>query len=160
MLNNTSIPSSNYCSLQPYVWIPIRRNRYPSTITWHQIKRQQQEYGKKEIEKSCVRKKKSIKSTFFNYRLSMASSVVLFFEYCLSICIYILIAYVKITWVDSDHNNKRNRSAPCDEIKRLISSYDIFFLWESSIKKNTWCTLFIFIMLKVISSTLKAIVTN
>ncbi len=41
---------TNYCSLQPYIWIPIRRNPYPSTITWHQIKRQQREHGKKNRE--------------------------------------------------------------------------------------------------------------
>jgi hypothetical protein len=42
----------NYCSLQPYVWTPIRRDRSPSTITWHQIKRQQREYGKKNRRKN------------------------------------------------------------------------------------------------------------
>ncbi len=99
MLNN---PSSNYCSLQPYRWIPIRRNRYPSTITWHQIKPQHYEYGKKK-EIICEKKNPNSKSTFFNYRLSMASSVMLFFEYCLTI----LIAYVEIIWVDSNHSRKK-----------------------------------------------------
>ncbi len=65
MLNNTSIPSSNYCSLQPYVWIPIRRNRYPSTITWHQIKRQQQEYGKKRNREIMCEKKKEHQVNIF-----------------------------------------------------------------------------------------------
>ncbi len=51
MLNNSSSPISNYCSLQPYIWIPIRRDRYPSTVTWYEIKRQQQEYGKKKSNK-------------------------------------------------------------------------------------------------------------
>lgn len=77
MLNNTSIPLFNYCSVQPYVWIPIKRNRYPPTITWHQIKRQQREDGKENNVEHQV-------NIFFNYRLSMTSSVVLFFEYCLS----------------------------------------------------------------------------
>jgi len=52
MLNNSSSPISNYCTLQPYIWIPIRRDRYPSTVTWYEIKQQQQqEYGKKKSNK-------------------------------------------------------------------------------------------------------------
>jgi hypothetical protein len=44
MLNNTSMSFPDYCSL---LSIPIRYNRYPSTVTWRQIKRLRQEYGKK-----------------------------------------------------------------------------------------------------------------
>ena len=50
MFNNSSTAIVNYCSLQPYVWVPIRRTRYPSTITWHEIKRQQDEEDGKESE--------------------------------------------------------------------------------------------------------------
>jgi hypothetical protein len=47
MLNNTSMSFPNYASLPSFLSKPIRLERYPSTITWKQIKRQRREYGKK-----------------------------------------------------------------------------------------------------------------
>ncbi|CAF4221327.1 unnamed protein product, partial [Rotaria magnacalcarata] len=44
MVNKNVIASSSYCALQPYLWIPVRRDKHPPTVTWHQIKRQQLEY--------------------------------------------------------------------------------------------------------------------
>ena len=91
LYTNPSIPLCHSSSVQSYVWIPIKRNRYPSTITWHQIKRQQQlrndgkannvDYGEIIDDDD---EERTASQHFFNYRLSMASSVVLFFEYCLS----------------------------------------------------------------------------
>jgi hypothetical protein len=47
MLNNTSMSFPNYSSLQSFLSKPKRGDRYPSTITWKQIKRQRREDGKK-----------------------------------------------------------------------------------------------------------------
>lgn len=72
MLDNISITISNYCSLQPYRWIPINRERYSSTVTWHEIKHRRQGYGKRNY----------AKPTTFNYRLSVASSSMFIVFYC------------------------------------------------------------------------------
>lgn len=79
MLNNPSISL-----FKSYVWIPIKRNRYPSTITWHQIERQRRNDGKAIRDDDDDEEGRTASQHFFNYRLSMASSLVLFFEYCLS----------------------------------------------------------------------------
>lgn len=84
--------NNNSYSVQSHVWIPIKCNRYPSTITWHQIKRQRQlrNDGKanivddEEIIDDGEDEERIASQHFFNYRLSMASSVMFFFEYCLS----------------------------------------------------------------------------
>jgi len=47
MLSNNSVSFPDYCSLQSFLSKPIGCYRYPSTITWHQAKRQRQAYGKK-----------------------------------------------------------------------------------------------------------------
>jgi hypothetical protein len=47
MLNNTSMSFPYDCSLQSFLSKPIKCDRYPSTITWKQIKRQRRESGKK-----------------------------------------------------------------------------------------------------------------
>jgi hypothetical protein len=71
MLNNSSISFNNYCTLQAFLSKSIKRDRYPSTITWQQIKRQQRDYGKN-------RRIKQLKK--FICGLSMISSVVLFLK--------------------------------------------------------------------------------
>ena len=102
--NHPSIPLlCNSSSLQSYVWIPIKRNRYPSTITWQQIKRQQQlrydgkansvDYGEI-IDEEEDDGERTASQQFFNYRLSMASSVMLFFEYIVCRWIACLLRWV------------------------------------------------------------------
>lgn len=113
MLNNIAIPISNYCSLEPYTWVLIRNNRYPSTITWHQIRRRQQrrEYGKKEskTKKSYKKRKKRTSSQHFSIIDCLWLRALCYFLNLVCVYIYILIVHVKITWVDSNQTNKRRK---------------------------------------------------
>ena len=60
-MNKNCMASSKYCPLQSFLWIPIRRDRHPSTITWHQIKRQRRACGKNNIRisREAIQKKKT-----------------------------------------------------------------------------------------------------
>ncbi len=94
-------------------------------------------------------RKENIKSTFFNYRLSIASSVVLFL-WILSV--YMLVVHVKITWVDSNHTNKSK--------KNRFVSFDKGWFPPMIFFPCLFIKKFIFIMLKAISYTLKVIATH
>lgn len=88
MVSQNSFIMPSNCSSESYLWLPKKQNNHMSGPTWVFIKhphQQQREYGKTNrhriiiiIKKEIVRKNEHIKPTFFNYRLSVPSSIVLF----------------------------------------------------------------------------------